>query len=617
MPRNGKNMKEHKIKSALLYRNTGFEIQSNGDQIESFIDQENRTVTLSFASTEPVEREFGMEILDHGEDSVNLSRLQKAGPVLVNHNRDDVVGIVEKVWIENGRSYSQIRFGRSARATEVFNDVVDGIRRTVSFGYRVKELVKSEERSTKNVPTYIATDWEPYEISLEVLPADPTVGIGRSEEDNAENTVVVKENNIPIVEVKKEKRTMSDKTNERLDGIKAERKRLNSLRKTADQVRHLFPEVDALVEDFSNSERTMDEFNAALVAKMNEVKTPSLESRSGEAEIGMSDNDLADYSLTRLVNAMATGNYSDAGLELEASRAYADMVGNEARGAYVPFDVLSQTRTTTSSGAGSLIATDFWGQSYIDVLRNNSVVVGMGAQVIPGLVGDVDIPKASNEIGYTWINNETTDGGLTDLTSGAVNLSPTTITGGVGLTRKMLKQTGNPAIEAIVRNQMNAGIGVAIDTAALVGAGTGAIPAGITTFANVVEDASALDWAAIVGLESRVAGQNADLGSLGYVCSSASKGDMKTTLRDAGVSGYLMADNGTVNGYQCGVTNILSDTMMFGNFNDLMIPMWGGIDIELDKVTLGARGGLVMRVFLDADVKARRVESFAQLTNLT
>lgn len=144
------------------------------------VDEAARTVELAFSSEEPYERWWGIEILDHAKKSVRLDRLKAGGPLLCDHKSSDIVGVIESVRIDAdlvGRAV--VRFGKSARAEEVYQDVLDGIRRNVSVGYVIHEaeLVKT---GADVEDTYRVTDWEPYEVSLVAVPADATVGVGRA-----------------------------------------------------------------------------------------------------------------------------------------------------------------------------------------------------------------------------------------------------------------------------------------------------------------------------------------------------------------------------------------------------------------------------------------------------
>lgn len=143
------------------------------------IDTEARTAWLSIASDAPYERWWGTEILDMRPESIRQTRLRSGAPLLVGHDSADQVGVMEDFEITTGGKLRvKARFSKSARAEEIWLDVLDGIRKNASVGYIIHDLVL--ERQEEDVSIYRVTDWEPMEGSLVAVPADPTVGIGRS-----------------------------------------------------------------------------------------------------------------------------------------------------------------------------------------------------------------------------------------------------------------------------------------------------------------------------------------------------------------------------------------------------------------------------------------------------
>jgi HK97 family phage major capsid protein len=155
---------------------------------DSGIDQEARTAWLSIASEEPYERWWGIEVLDVRKGSIRDARLKSGAPLLVGHDTRDQVGVVERFEITPDKRLRVLaRFGRSARAEEIWQDVLDGIRRNTSVGYVIHDLVL--EKSEEGMNTYRVTDWEPLEGSLVPVPADPTVGVGRARDPNAGPTI--------------------------------------------------------------------------------------------------------------------------------------------------------------------------------------------------------------------------------------------------------------------------------------------------------------------------------------------------------------------------------------------------------------------------------------------
>lgn len=153
-------------------------------------EPESRRRILSFSSEEPYRRWFGIEILDHGENAVDLRRLNEVGVLLFNHDTDEVVGKVLRAWIEGNRGMAEVEFDTDADAEKIFRKVESGTLKTTSVCYAVDNwedvaVGKTSEDGRFTGPCRIAKKWTPMEISIVSVPADPTVGVGRSE--NGEN----------------------------------------------------------------------------------------------------------------------------------------------------------------------------------------------------------------------------------------------------------------------------------------------------------------------------------------------------------------------------------------------------------------------------------------------
>ena len=154
--------------------------------------EDSNVFELSFSSEEPYMRYFGNEILDHADGSCDLSRLNEIGVVLFNHDRNKVMGKIESAWIEDNRGKAKIKFDSDDEAKTIMEKVSSGTLRGVSVGYVVDawEVVKEGKMSTDGRfegPCYIARKWTPLEISIVSIPADSTVGVGRSFEEATKN----------------------------------------------------------------------------------------------------------------------------------------------------------------------------------------------------------------------------------------------------------------------------------------------------------------------------------------------------------------------------------------------------------------------------------------------
>lgn len=121
--------------------------------VDSF-DDEARTVRLSFSSEEPYLRssywdEPWIEVLGHDADEVDMSRLSSGtAPVLFGHNafdREAHVGVVDKAWLKDGRGYADIRISKRTGADGVWQDIKDGILKSVSVGYQINERTLTKQ----------------------------------------------------------------------------------------------------------------------------------------------------------------------------------------------------------------------------------------------------------------------------------------------------------------------------------------------------------------------------------------------------------------------------------------------------------------------------------------
>jgi HK97 family phage major capsid protein len=604
----------NKIKSNTLYRSSSVD--------ETTINEEERTVEIVFSTEMAVERNFGMEVLDHSPESVDLGRMAQRGPVLVDHNPEDHVGVVVESSIDSDRiGRAKVRFGRSARATEIFNDIIDGIRGAVSVGYRIFEMKR--EGVEEGLEHFRATSWQPLELSFVSVPADPNCQVGRSVEEDAEFAIdiideVEKETHrsVQMTEEIKQEAPSVDVAAIRAEAQKAERKRVSVITELGAKF-----DANDMARDYVNSDKSTDSFREAILAKQERQETIMKESTPA-TDLGLSEKETRAYSLMNAIRAAESGNWKGAEFERECSLEIAERLGRDAQGFFVPFDIQRATnsdftRVTPPSNTvdqANLVGTDHLAGSFIEQLRNKSSVMSMGAKLLTGLVGNVDIPKQTAGSTFGWLAEDAnaTD---SDLTIGQATLSPKTIGGAVPLTRRLMKQS-SPDIENLVRSDLIAGAALAIDLGALSGSGAAGQPLGVRNAVGIntqaVVAAGAPTFAELVGFETAVLTDNALAGNLNYITTPAMQGYGKTTVLDAG-SGRFIQEGGMINGYPVNVTNqAAANSILFGNFEDVLIGMWGVLDLSVDTATKAASGGLVLRAFQDVDVAVRHAESFCK-----
>lgn len=612
-------------------------------------NDDERTVELSFSSEIEVERWFGYEVLDHSPGAMRTERLANGGALLVNHDWDDQIGVIESVRIDADRKGRAIvRFSRSARGEEIFQDVKDGIRKLVSVGYRVHEAKLTETRSDNDV--YTITDWEPYEISIVSVPADSSVGVGRSAEKPQDEPAKTQPYNDPI---HKQERTMKEKilrdsagnlVRAKVDdndnivevleviekageseraaqtrGQDAERNRVRALTDLGEK--YGAPE---LAMEFIRDNGSPEDMQRKLLDKLNTRTAPPVQQQRRDAGIGMNDSEIQRFSLMRAIRAMlpnATQADRDAAkFEFECSAEAQRQYGREAQGIMIPQDVLARAfnaggAANTPTGAitgANLVDTDFRADAFIEMLRNRTTIMRL-AQTLPGLVGNVEIPKQIGASTAYWLG-EHEDAKETTPVIGQLDLTPHTVGAYTDITRKLLLQSSID-VERLVWNDLGAAIAQKIDQAAYYGTGVDKEPLGLLNVdgINAVDFATANPtFAELVAMETAIATDNADVNSMAYVMNAAMRGYAKTTPRyGAGTESTIWEPGNTMNGYRTEITNQLAaGDVVFGNFNDFLIGLWGGLDITVDPYSLSKSGGLRIVAFQDVDFAVRRTESF-------
>ncbi len=564
------------------------------------IDEEKRTAYIAVSSELAVERSFGKEILVHDQNSINLEFLRSGrAPLLLDHDPERQIGVIESVELSGDRKLrAKVRFGRSALAQEVFQDVVDGIRSNISVGYRINKM----ERSNTNKDEYLVRAWSPMEVSVVSIPADPSVGVGRSAAALEPQPITVE----PSIR-KEDKMSEVD-----LDAVRAEAAKV-AARNAADIMalgaRH---NAADLAQKALSEGKSIDQFRGELLEV---IGNKPLENK----EIGLSKQERKDYSIVRAIRALA--NPTDraaqeaARFELEASEAASRAYGTTAQGIMVPAEVLGTwKRDLNTSDDNEIVATNLMAGDFIDVLRNSSSVMQAGARMMQGLVGNVAIPKKTAASSGGWISTEGGAASESEPTFGTVSLTPKTVGAFTDMTRQLILQS-TPSIEALVRDDLTQALALAIDAGALKGTGLSGQPTGLYSTSGINADtfaAATPTWAEIVGLETLVAEDNALLGNLSYIAPASLYGTLKTTAKATNQAIFAVDPDGTMNGYRTIVSNqATAGYLLFGNFSDCLIGMWGGLDLTVDPYTASTTGTVRVVALQSVDVAVRHAVSFA------
>lgn len=358
-----------------------------------------------------------------------------------------------------------------------------------------------------------------------------------------------------------------------------------------------------------------------------------------DGTIGMSRNDLENYSIVRAVNAMiefrkgkANAWETFAPFEAEASRAAAEKMGKTPQGFFVPEDVMREKRDLN---VGSVAAGGYFKateqMSMIELLRNRLILGAAGATIITGLRGDVAFPKQTAAGTAYWVAEA---GAPTESqqTIGQVAMAPKTVAGWTDYTRKLINQA-SVDVENFVRSDLTSILGRAIDLAGLHGSGSSNQPTGVAATSGIGSVAGGTNGAApthvhVTQLEREVAIDNADVGALKYLTNPKVRYKLKNTYRNATYGEIPVwgdSKEQPLNGYPSLVSNQVSSTLtkgtasgvcsalFFGNWAELLLGFWSGLDILVDPYSLSTTGSHRVVAFQDVDVAVRHAESFAAM----
>tara|TARA_B100001027_G_scaffold102043_1_gene70136 strand:- start:10929 stop:13622 length:2694 start_codon:yes stop_codon:yes gene_type:complete len=567
------------------------------------IDEEKRLVRVGVSSEEPVERSFGMEVLGHSEDEINMEFMKSGrAPLLLNHDMTKQIGVIEEFKLDQtaNRTIAVVRFGRSALAEEVFRDVLDGIRMNISVGYRVDKLTRMKDKDED----YYRASWTPLEVSSVAVPADSSrkVGVGRSKK-------IAEKAKVQIMSNEKQEINLDEVRSESAEAAKKEFAR-NSKEILDLAVKH---NKRDLAHQAISEGKSVEEFRGILLDNISNdtpLETPK--------DIGLSEKETKRFSILRAINAMANPTdrkaQENAKFEFEASEAAQRSYGTTAQGLMLPSEVLRNwnQRDLSAGSDGDLIGQDYRAGDFIDVLRNNSAVMPL-ATMLNGLSGDVKIPRKTAASSAAFISSEGGAAGESELTVGNVSMSPKSLGAFTDITRQLMIQSSID-VENLVRNDLAASMAIAIDDAALEGSGSSGNPTGITNTSGIntvsLSSAAAPTFAELVSMETAIRVDNALLGDLAYIVHPSNYGTLKTTEKATNTAQFV-AVNDEINGYSAVVSpQLTANNYVFGNFSDLLIGMFGGLDITVDPFSQSSTGTVRIVALQSVDVAVRHAVSF-------
>jgi len=627
------------------------------------LNEEERTIEFPFSSETPVNRGLlGEEILVHREDSIDFSRLNASAPLLWMHDPSSVIGVVERAYLDKKKKQgrAKVRFARNAAGEEALQMVKDKIYRNVSFGYSVDETEEGEGNS------YRVTKFTPAEVSLVSTPADFSVGLGRKLATNTQEQPIIKEereqshssaseSDASPVQLKNQIE-MTDTPDLSVVRSEAEKKARNEERSriatiNALTAKHGFSDLGRqLVENGSS----IDQAREAVLDQISAKPTPTVSAPEIQPEVLRKEK----YSLIEAIKAGYTRDFSSraAGFAREISQEVerSGVSRTKEQSILVPYAALQRNslenqfqRATYNTGSantgGNLVETELLDQDFVEALRNESLMLTLGARTMTGLVGNIDIPRRSGVSTMYWLANQTTAITQSESTFDQISLSPKN----AGVLSKYTRQTllqATPGIEGLIRDDLRETVGTGVDLAILNGSGSSGQPTGIMQTSGIGSVAGGTNGADItlehlIDLEKEVLIDNAGGGSMAYLTNPKVVAKLKKLRAGGSASGdgvFLWNTNqqaigrgstpGGVNGYTIGSTNQVPSNLtkgsasnicsavLFGDFSQAIVGFWGnGLELAMSDSdsTDFTKALTAMRAIITIDVAVRRAEAFS------
>jgi HK97 family phage major capsid protein len=361
------------------------------------------------------------------------------------------------------------------------------------------------------------------------------------------------------------------------------------------------------------------------------------ELRAKEPDNPVLDPDKHGYSLLRAIRAQA-GLETLKGVEREVHEELARRKaesGQQVRGIIVPHTLrmggANQRGTVINLAAGAGAIPTMLAPTLLDTLRNAVVLRRLGAVVLTDMVGAFAIPKKTASTTFGWVAEDAATT-ATDIVVGTVPFGEKCLTGRTRITRSFAKQSSIDA-EAMVRQDLMDGLAVGLDDGGINGTGANSQPTGLLAVAGtnsvvIGNNGGPATWAKVVEMETAVGAANAAGMNPAYLTNSKVRGALKTIPKVAG-TGIFIQEGTQANGAPVEVSNLVPSTltkgtsagvcsaMIYGDFSNLVIALWGGMDLIVDPYSESTKGNLLISAFQSADINVRYAAAFSKCVDLT
>ncbi|EMF6549957.1 phage major capsid protein [Escherichia coli] len=611
------------------------------------------------------------EILVHTPEAVDLSRLNNNAPLLFNHNFDNHIGVVCNARIDaDNVGRATVRFSKHGTlANDIRNKVIEGTMEKISVGYDIKEYHIDYAKGQ-----LIVTKFVPFELSFVTVPADDSVGLNRSlntitvnleakrdmtkeqieeikeEQESAQvEETPVEENKESEVEETQERQVEENKEDENLeDGKDAEHPESvdddSSTVREAEEVkeeREAAPVEEEKTEEVAERSEE-DELEIREIARELNINDEELEralaikEMTPEAFRTKALNNLVNaqrnneqikdskmektFDLNNVIRSLVDGDVLGAHeAEYSAMAATATMQrGRAARGGSVFVPAAAMRAAAAGNTKADLTAiTDekLLTESYIEMLMPESVLGRLGVTVYSGLTAPTAIPKMTKSsvdaFGFVDENGAAPEG---KAEFANVKLSPKTFAGGNPISRQSIKTV--PGIATLITDHINQAVRIKLEQLILSDKDNERGPAGLVkqlVDASRVTKKAAFSYKDFLKEIAALTDAGVPAQAIKFAMSGATAAELESTLKDNGVSGYII-ENGKLAGYDVVTSGVIpADHIVLGDFSGITIGEWGGLELDMDDTTYRAQSAIVPRIWVDLDYVVTQPEALKVL----
>ena len=598
-------------------------------------ENDRRTVDIIAATEYEARQWFGREVIQIDTDSVDLSRLQAmTAPLMLDHSRDGLkqIGVVESARIVNRQLIATVRFSRNPLGDQMYKDVIDGIRCQFGSGYRIFKWEVDE--TDPSDPLYTIPSWQPYELSLVTVNADPNSLVKRgyfTPDENESTRLPAGEPTQRGKEMEKENEGTQQNGEGTPEPTEAQRSGAEVVNVASFEIyeRGKAENEQALALQIIGERGTLEDFEKALREKREAMQAEATRANSQD-EIEAAERNrynISDLIFQQLNPGADRGK--DALQEAQDLTADAERSGyvRQGGGYLIPhsrldgIDEAQRDLTTAANSGGTLVGTDVRGDLFIDALRNR-MVMGDLVMMVTDLRGNASLPKETTAATAAWLgeNEVATE---SNPVIGQVPLVPRFVRGFTEVSRTLIAQ-GSVDVEMVVRNSLMKGVALVVDKAILTGTGQGNQPGGVDSISglNTVEYGAvaddlptALAKATIENLtavENHLDENNVMEMDRAWVVAPNIRQHFRTVpIATGGIPAWYM---GRLLDEMAYVTNQApSGTAYFGAWKDIYCGMWGGIEILVNPFSGDTAGRIRITAWQMADIGIGHEESVAKL----